>query len=45
MREIIESLKRLYDNHMITENKLNDLFQNPKMKITEEEKQYILGKG
>lgn len=40
MRQFVKSLKRLYDNHKITQSKVIDLFNNNK--ITEDEKKYIL---
>ena len=40
MRQFVESLKRLYERHMIDESKVNELYNN--RKISEEEKIYIL---
>lgn len=40
MRILVESLKRLYKNNKITEDKVLDLYLNDK--ITGEEKDYIL---
>jgi hypothetical protein len=40
MRQFVESLKRLYRNGKITQNKVTILFKENK--ITEEEKKYIL---
>jgi len=42
MSQFVESLKRLYQNHMIDENKVIELFKNNK--ITESDKDYILNK-
>ena len=40
MRQFIESLRRLYINGMISEEKINKLFNDSK--ITNDEKKYIL---
>ena len=40
MRQFIESIKRLYENGVVNEEKIIDLFINKK--ITKEEKEYIL---
>ena len=40
MNQFVESMKRLYANERINEQKIIELFQNHK--ITEEEKWYIL---
>jgi hypothetical protein len=40
MRQFVESLKRLYRNGKIAQNKVTILFKENK--ITEEEKKYIL---
>lgn len=40
MRQFIESMKRLYQNGLVDEKKIELLFFNEK--ITEEEKEYIL---
>lgn len=40
MRQFVESLKRLYANEKLTEEKVIQLFKNGK--ITENEKNYIL---
>lgn len=40
MRQFVESLKRLYANKKLTEEKVIELFKNGK--ITENEKLYIL---
>ena len=42
MRILVESLKRLYINNKITENKILEIYFNDK--ITHEEKEYILNK-
>lgn len=42
MNQFVESLKRLYDNHIINDNKVISLNKNGK--ITEDEMAYILGK-
>ena len=42
MNVFVESLKRLYKNNKIDIIKIDELFQSKK--ITEEEKDYILGK-
>lgn len=42
MNQFVESLKRLYDNHIIKDDKVIKLFENGK--ITDAEKAYILGK-
>ena len=42
MNQFIESLKRLYDNNMIKDDKVIKLFEG--RKITDAEKAYILGK-
>ena len=40
MSQFVESLKRLYNSHMIDEEKVIKLFNDNK--ITEQEKEYIL---
>ena len=40
MRQFVESLKRLYSNSMISEEKINELFKTGK--INKEEMEYIL---
>ena len=40
MRQFVESLKRLYSNSMISEEKINDLLKAGK--INKEEMKYIL---
>lgn len=40
MRQFVESLKRLYENHQIDIEKVTELYNNNK--ITKEEKEYIL---
>ena len=40
MRQLIESLKRLYDNQKINKEKIIDIYK--KNTITEEEMKYIL---
>lgn len=42
MNQFVESLKRIYDNHVINDNKVISLHKNEK--ITEDEMAYILGK-
>lgn len=42
MNQFVESLKRLYKNSLINEQKVVELFKNGK--ITESEKEYILNK-
>lgn len=42
MNQFVESLKRIYDNHVINDNKVISLYKNEK--ITEDEMAYILGK-
>lgn len=42
MNQFVESLKRLYDNHVINDNKVISLNKNGK--ITKDEMAYILGK-
>lgn len=42
MNQFVESLKRLYDNHIIKEAKIASLYNNNK--ITKDEMVYILGK-
>lgn len=42
MKQFVESLKRLYENNLINEKKVIELFESKK--ITEDEKQYILSK-
>nr|DAR55748.1 MAG TPA: hypothetical protein [Caudoviricetes sp.] len=42
MNQFVESLKRLYDNHVIKEDKVISLFKHNK--ITKDEVVYILGK-
>lgn len=42
MRILVESLKRLYINNKITEDKILEIYFNDK--ITHEEKEYILNK-
>lgn len=39
-RQIVESLKRLYNNGVVNEKKINELCDNKK--ITQNEKDYIL---
>lgn len=39
VREFVKSLKRLYDNHMISETKINELCNTNK--ISKDEKQYV----
>ena len=41
MRQFVESIKRLYANGKLTEEKVVELFESGK--ITENEKNYILG--
>jgi hypothetical protein len=40
-RQFVESIKRLYQNSMVKEEKIMELFESGK--ITEEEKNYISG--
>lgn len=40
MNQFVESLKRLYDNHVIKESKVVSLYENKK--ITKDEMAYIL---
>lgn len=40
MKQLIESLKRLYDNQKINEDKVIEMYKSKK--ISEEEKEYIL---
>lgn len=40
IREFVKSLKRLYGNHMISEIKINELYNENK--ITKDEKLYVL---
>lgn len=42
MSELVKSLKRLYENNKITQEKIEQMFKDKK--INETEKQYILGK-
>lgn len=42
MREFVESLKRLFTNKLIGEEKIHELLANKK--ISEKESNYILGK-
>lgn len=42
MNQFVESLKRLYDNHIIKDDKVIKLFESGK--ITDAEKAYILEK-
>lgn len=42
MNQFVESMKRLYVNGKIMESKIVELFESKK--ISEEEKNYILGK-
>ena len=42
MNQFVESLKRLYKNNLINEQKVIELLNNKK--ITESEKEYILDK-
>lgn len=42
MREFVESLKRLFTNRLIGEDKIHELLESKK--ITEKESIYILGK-
>ena len=42
MSELVKSLKRLYENNKITQDKIEQMFKDKK--INETEKQYILGK-
>lgn len=42
MNQFVESVKRLYTDGKVDENKVNELCNNKK--ITEQEKQYILNK-
>lgn len=42
MNQFVESMKRLYDNNKVNEQKIIELFKNGK--ITEEEKLYILAR-
>ena len=42
MNQLIESLKRLYENNKITENKVTEMCK--KGTISETDKKYILGK-
>lgn len=41
MRQFVESIKRLYVNEKLTEEKVIELFESGK--ITENEKNYVLG--
>ena len=42
MSEFVKSLKRLYENSKITREKIEQMFKENKINVTE--KQYILGK-
>ena len=42
MNQFVESLKRLYQNGMVSETKIIELYNNGK--ITEDEKRYVLSK-
>lgn len=42
MSEFVKSLKRLYENNKITKEKIEQMFKDKKINVTE--KQYILGK-